>query len=52
MSLIRIFVVDFYMSPPVSGLDVVYSDFRSSAIYNVPIIRIFGTSPEGVLYIL
>ncbi|KAJ8952657.1 hypothetical protein NQ318_020972, partial [Aromia moschata] len=45
--LIRIINLDSYMSPPVQGLDVVYSDFRGALINQVPIIRLFGSTPTG-----
>lgn len=48
MSLVKIFTVDFYMSPPIQGLDSMYSDFRGSSINQVPIIRIFGSSETGI----
>ncbi|KAK4881776.1 hypothetical protein RN001_005095 [Aquatica leii] len=47
MFLIRIFTVDFYMSTPMEGLDLLYSEFRGSSTSAVPIIRIFGSSETG-----
>ena len=35
------------MSPALKDLDTCYSDFRSSAIEKVPVIRIFGATPVG-----
>lgn len=32
---------------PVRDLDVCYSEFRSSAVSKVPVIRIFGATPAG-----
>lgn len=46
--LIRIIDVDFYMAPPVAGLDVMYSEFRGSSVNQVPIIRVFGSTQDGI----
>ena len=35
------------MSPPVKDLDVCYSDFRSSPVEKVPVVRIFGATVLG-----
>ena len=42
-----IFIVNFGQGKPVPGLDQVYSDFRRSEVKQVPVIRVFGTTPEG-----
>lgn len=47
MFCVKIVNVDFYMSNPVDGLDVRYSEFRSASVNYVPVIRIFGSSPTG-----
>uniref|UniRef100_A0A1B6KJW2 Uncharacterized protein n=2 Tax=Graphocephala atropunctata TaxID=36148 RepID=A0A1B6KJW2_9HEMI len=44
---LRIVNVDHYMSPPKSGLDLTYSQFRGNQIKSVPVIRIFGSTPTG-----
>ncbi|XP_018577848.1 DNA polymerase zeta catalytic subunit isoform X2 [Anoplophora glabripennis] len=44
---IRIIILDSYMSTPTQGLDVMYSEFRGSAINQVPIIRLFGSTETG-----
>ncbi|XP_023211025.1 DNA polymerase zeta catalytic subunit-like [Centruroides sculpturatus] len=44
---LRIVTVDHYLSTPLEGLDVSYSDFRGCEIKHVPVIRIFGTTPKG-----
>nr|XP_022909992.1 DNA polymerase zeta catalytic subunit [Onthophagus taurus] len=46
--LVRVVNVDFYMHPPISNLDPLYSEFRGSAIHQVPILRIFGSTDAGV----
>ena len=43
----RIVSADYYLAPPVKGLDVCYSDLTSSAVERVPVIRIFGATPAG-----
>lgn len=44
---LRIVNVDHYMSSPVPGLDVTYSEFRGAPVRQVPIIRIFGSTNAG-----
>lgn len=44
---LRIVNADFYTAEPLSGLDPVYSGFRASKIAKVPVIRIFGSTPNG-----
>lgn len=44
---IRIVSVDHYMCYPVTNVDLCYSDFRGSAIKQVPVIRIFGSTTNG-----
>lgn len=44
---VRIVDIDFYMSAPIEGFDVTYSKFRGAAINQVPILRLFGCTPEG-----
>lgn len=43
----RILSVDFYLASPVKGLDYCFSNFRSSVINQVPVIRIFGSIKDG-----
>ncbi len=43
----RIVSIDFYVTPPIKDLDVCYSDFRSSPVERVPVVRIFGATPVG-----
>ncbi|KAM3960998.1 LOW QUALITY PROTEIN: DNA polymerase zeta catalytic subunit [Aphomia sociella] len=44
---IRIVVCDHYLTKPEPGLDVIYSDFRDADIKQVPVLRIFGPTPDG-----
>ncbi|RZB70336.1 DNA polymerase zeta catalytic subunit [Asbolus verrucosus] len=44
---VRIVNADFYMTSPIQGLDVMYSDFRGSSVTQVPVIRIFGSADTG-----
>ncbi|XP_060704706.1 DNA polymerase zeta catalytic subunit [Hemiscyllium ocellatum] len=47
MFAVRIVTADYYMSSPVKGLDVCYSEFRESEVTRVPVVRIFGPTPAG-----
>lgn len=45
---VRIVTADYYIAAPnPSAKDPCYSDFRSSAILQVPVIRIFGPTIDG-----
>ncbi|XP_065837762.1 DNA polymerase zeta catalytic subunit-like isoform X2 [Oscarella lobularis] len=44
---VRIVTADFYMAQPVAGLDVGYSDFRCSLTKQIPVIRVYGSTPGG-----
>ncbi|KAG1708451.1 DNA polymerase zeta catalytic subunit [Nymphon striatum] len=44
---VRLVTADYYLSAPIRGLDVCYSDFRGTQVTKVPVIRIFGTTPRG-----
>ncbi|KAK0142555.1 DNA polymerase zeta catalytic subunit [Merluccius polli] len=44
---VRIVCADYYLSSPVRDLDVCYSQFRSSDVKKVPVVRIFGATPAG-----
>lgn len=43
---IKIVSVDYYSAYPIDKLDVTYSEFRKSAVRQVPVIRIFGITSE------
>lgn len=47
---IRIVTTDHYQGTPIPGLDVQYADFRASAVKKVPVIRVYGSTPQGMLY--
>ena len=48
---VRIVNVDYYLTKPIAELeDPCYSGFRSSPIYHVPVLRIFGSTTEGNEY--
>ncbi|CAG0890797.1 unnamed protein product, partial [Darwinula stevensoni] len=44
---VRIVVVNYHMTTPTLNLDPTYSSFRGSGIHKVPVIRIFGSTPNG-----
>jgi hypothetical protein len=48
---IKIFTVNYYLCNPVPELDHTYSEFKCAEIKQVPIIRIFGSTPEGYIII-
>ncbi|XP_060525444.1 DNA polymerase zeta catalytic subunit isoform X2 [Cylas formicarius] len=39
--------VNYYMSEPIPGLDILYSDFRGSSVSQVPVLRCFGSNGNG-----
>lgn len=45
---INLVSIDSYQSAPLSELDVTFSDFRGNGIRQVPVIRIFGSTPSGI----
>ena len=45
----RIVHSDYYLSEPLKGLDVCYNEDRASDIAKVPVIRIFGATPAGII---
>ncbi|GLT61178.1 hypothetical protein SLA2020_339000 [Shorea laevis] len=44
---VRIVSIDYYMAPPIPGLDICYSSFHGGKVNEVPIIRIYGSTPAG-----
>lgn len=44
---VRLVSIDYYMARPVPGLDECYSQLEGGAIDQVPVIRIFGSTPCG-----
>ncbi|XP_055374297.1 DNA polymerase zeta catalytic subunit [Condylostylus longicornis] len=45
---LRIVDVSHYMNRPVYGLDSCFSEFRGKEIKSVPVIRIFGSTSDGI----
>jgi DNA polymerase zeta len=46
---LRIFTINYYLINPEAELDETYSEFRRFEIKQVPIIRVFGSTPDGKL---
>ncbi|CAH8642458.1 unnamed protein product [Dicrocoelium dendriticum] len=44
---IKLFHLEYYMSKPLTEIDVSYSDLRGAYASKVPIIRVYGTTPSG-----
>uniref|UniRef100_A0A2N9FLM1 DNA-directed DNA polymerase family B exonuclease domain-containing protein n=1 Tax=Fagus sylvatica TaxID=28930 RepID=A0A2N9FLM1_FAGSY len=44
---VRIVSIDYYMAAPISGLDFCYSSFQGGKVNEVPVIRIYGSTPTG-----
>ena len=44
---LRIVDADFYLAKPIADLDVKYSNCRERNVIKVPIIRVFGSTPQG-----
>ncbi|KAG2695557.1 hypothetical protein I3760_07G018400 [Carya illinoinensis] len=44
---LRIVSIDYYMAPPIPGLDICYSSFQGGKVNEIPIIRIYGSTPAG-----
>ena len=44
---VRIVDVDFYVTKPTEGLDVLYSEFREANVTRAPVLRVFGSTPSG-----
>lgn len=44
---VRIVSLDYYLAPPVPGLDVCYSSLEGTAVERVPVVRVFGATPAG-----
>jgi hypothetical protein len=49
---VRLVVADHYMSPPIPELDVGYSEFRGTEVKQVPVIRVFGSTVTGILFMM
>ncbi|KAI8027476.1 DNA polymerase zeta catalytic subunit [Camellia lanceoleosa] len=44
---VRIVSIDYYMAPPIPELDISYSSFQGGKVNEVPVIRIYGSTPAG-----
>ena len=44
---LRIFTINYYMVNPEPPFDETYSEFRRFDIKQVPILRVFGSTPDG-----
>lgn len=47
-----IFSINYYLTKPQIGLDEVYSEFRCAELKQVPVLRVFGSTPAGKLAII
>ncbi|KAL6565452.1 hypothetical protein OROHE_004507 [Orobanche hederae] len=44
---VRIVSIDYYMASPIPGLDISYSPVHGGKVNEVPVIRIYGSTPGG-----
>ncbi|OMO68819.1 hypothetical protein CCACVL1_19807 [Corchorus capsularis] len=44
---VRIVSIDHYMAPPIPDFDICYSSFQGEKVNEVPVIRIYGSTPAG-----
>lgn len=44
---VRIVSIDHYMAPPIPGYDIGYSSFQGGKVNEVPVIRVYGSTPAG-----
>ncbi|XP_021898705.1 DNA polymerase zeta catalytic subunit-like [Carica papaya] len=44
---VRIVSIDFDMVPPIPDLDICYSSFQGGGVNEVPVIRVYGSTPAG-----
>lgn len=44
---LRIVCIDYYMATPLPDLDLGYSALSGATVAQVPVIRIFGSTPAG-----
>ncbi|XP_041461218.1 DNA polymerase zeta catalytic subunit-like [Lytechinus variegatus] len=44
---VRIVTLNYYQTSPIEDLDVTFSEFRGSEVKQVPVIRVFGSTPSG-----
>lgn len=44
---LRLICADSYQAPAIPEVDPVFSEFKGTEITKVPVIRLFGTTPQG-----
>ncbi|KAJ7973360.1 DNA polymerase [Quillaja saponaria] len=44
---VRIVSIDHYMALPIPGMDICYSNFQGGKVNEVPVIRVYGSTPAG-----
>ncbi|XP_027350096.1 DNA polymerase zeta catalytic subunit-like isoform X2 [Abrus precatorius] len=44
---VRIVSIDYHMAPPIPGTDICYSSFHGEKVNEVPVIRVYGSTPAG-----
>lgn len=44
---IKIISLDYYLAPPLEGVDITWSELEGAALERVPVVRIFGSTPAG-----
>ncbi|KAH9689284.1 DNA polymerase zeta catalytic subunit [Citrus sinensis] len=44
---VRIVSIDHYMAPPIPGYDICYSSLQGGKVNEVPVIRVYGSTPAG-----
>ncbi|KAL8136319.1 hypothetical protein V2J09_002320 [Rumex salicifolius] len=44
---LRIVSIDYYMTSPIPDVDISYSSFQGGKVKEVPVIRIYGSTPGG-----
>ncbi|CAI8615458.1 unnamed protein product [Vicia faba] len=44
---VRIVSIDHYMAPPIPATDISYSTFQGGKVNEVPVIRVYGSTPAG-----
>nr|XP_012569554.1 DNA polymerase zeta catalytic subunit [Cicer arietinum] len=44
---VRIVTIDYYMAPPIPSIDICYSSFHGGKVNEVPVIRVYGSTPAG-----
>ncbi|KAJ4826151.1 DNA polymerase zeta [Turnera subulata] len=44
---VRIVSIDYYTAPPIPSVDICYSSFQGGKVKEVPVIRVYGSTPAG-----